>query len=153
SKRVLQSKLNLPLRRAGGVNPPGANVPGSVVVKQAGIGNAKVRMIRQVEELRTELDPLRLGYLEILAGRKIELRQAWANHGIPGDRAHKSDLITQVGPRHRCAGGKARVVVRCAWSIANAVHAGAADRRNEVVDVEPRVGITSYRIMVPVGRE
>src|SRR6266568_3486737 len=95
---ILQPKLNLPLRGTRGIDPAGVDVPRSVAVEQAGVGNARVGMIRQIEKLRTELDPLGLGYLEILASGKIELRQARANDGISRDCAHESHLITQVGP-------------------------------------------------------
>src|SRR2546426_8325886 len=102
-------------------------------------------MIRQVEELRTELDPLRFGYPEILHGGKIELRQARANDGISRDIADETHLVTQVGPRHGCARGKTWIVIRSARNIANAVHPGAADRRDEVVDIEPGVRISDRK--------
>src|SRR6266478_1608501 len=110
-------------------------------------------MIRQVEELRTELDPLRFGYLEILHGGKIELRQARANDGISRDIADETYLVTQVGPRHGYPHGKTWIVIRSARNIANAVHPGPADRRDEVVDIEPGVRVSSHRTIVTVGDE
>src|SRR5947208_8601202 len=79
---ILQPKLNLPLRGTRGIDPAGVDVPRSVVVEKAGVGNTKVGMIRQIEELRTELDLLGLGYLEILSSGKPELCKARTNDGI-----------------------------------------------------------------------
>src|SRR5438552_18050598 len=105
-------------------------------------------MIGHVEELRTELDSLRLGDLEILARGKIELREARAGDGISRDRAYESHLITEIRPWHGCARRKTRIVVRCAWSVADAIHACPAHRWNELIHIEPGVRISGHRILI-----
>src|SRR5689334_12078911 len=81
-KHVLQSKLNLSLGRARRINAPGGNVSRSVAGEQAGVRDPEVRMVRDVEELRTELQPLRFIDLEILTRRKIQRRGTRAHNGI-----------------------------------------------------------------------
>src|SRR5919197_879345 len=110
-------------------------------------------MIRQVEELCAELDSLRFGDFEIFARGKIDLRQPWTSDAIPSNHSDESHLVSQIRAWHSCTHTQTRIVISRTWGIPNAVHAGTADRRYELINVKPRVGVSGHRILISAGYE
>src|SRR3990172_8648394 len=94
-----QSKLNLP--RTGPGRPNLSNVgihPERSAAELKGIcgGNAEIGAIEQVEELRSELQPVFFRQLKALVQRKIYRRHARTNQGVPTEVSEPSYLIVRA---------------------------------------------------------